>query len=82
MLSRGGVVVQKGAMHAWRNLSERDWVRFFAVVQPTKPVELDRGKAGMEYRGVSDLRGCVCATRGAWSPIFLQTIRTCSIATR
>lgn len=54
VLNRGDMVVQRGTMHAWRNPSDTDWVRFFAVVQPIEPVEVDGEKLGMEYRGLPD----------------------------
>ena len=55
MLNRGDMVVQRGTMHAWRNPSKTEWVRFFAVVQPIEPIEMDGQKLGIEYRGMPDV---------------------------
>ena len=55
VLNRGDMVVQRGTMHAWRNPSKTEWVRFFAVVQPIEPIEMDGQKLGIEYRGMPDV---------------------------
>lgn len=55
VLNRGDMVVQRGTMHAWRNPSETKWVRFFAVVQPIKPIEMNGQELGIEYRDLPDL---------------------------
>jgi hypothetical protein len=55
VLNRGDMVVQRGTMHAWRNPSETEWVRFFAVVQPIVPIEVDGKELGVEYHGIPDV---------------------------
>ena len=37
----GDICVQRGTSHAWRNLSETEWGRFFAVLLDSKPVIVD-----------------------------------------
>jgi mannose-6-phosphate isomerase-like protein (cupin superfamily) len=55
VLERGDMVVQRGTMHAWRNPSETDWVRFFAVVQPIEQIEIHGQKLDIEYRSMPDV---------------------------
>jgi len=55
VLNRGNMVVQRGTMHTWRNPSETGWVRFFAVVQLIKKVEIDGKKLGNKAGGMLDL---------------------------
>lgn len=55
VLERGDMVVQRGTMHAWRNPSKSEWVRFFAVVQPIEPIEMHGQKLDIEYRGMPDV---------------------------
>jgi quercetin dioxygenase-like cupin family protein len=52
VLRKHDMVVQRGTMHAWRNPSETQWVRFFAVVQPIVPLVVDGKELQTEYRGV------------------------------
>jgi hypothetical protein len=49
------MVVQRGTMRAWRNPSETQWVRFFAVVQPIVPLVVDDKKLQAEYSGVPEI---------------------------
>lgn len=39
-LKRGDVAVQRGTMHAWRNVSETEWARMMYVLQECRPVEV------------------------------------------
>jgi quercetin dioxygenase-like cupin family protein len=41
LLKRGDVAIQRGTMHAWRNVSDTEWARMMYVLQECKPVELD-----------------------------------------
>lgn len=40
VLKRGDVAIQRGTMHAWRNLSKENWARMMYVLQESKPVEI------------------------------------------
>ena len=40
-MKRGDVAIQRGTMHAWRNLSETEWGRMMYVLQECRPVEVD-----------------------------------------
>ena len=55
VLNRGDMVVQRGTMHAWRNPSGTEWVRFFAVVQPIVPIQMNGMELGVEYHAIPDL---------------------------
>ncbi|KAF1939125.1 hypothetical protein EJ02DRAFT_457272 [Clathrospora elynae] len=39
-MNRGDVAIQRGTMHAWRNLSSTSWGRMMYVLQECKPVEV------------------------------------------
>lgn len=40
-MNRGDVAIQRGTMHAWRNLSDKNWARMMYVLQECKPVEVE-----------------------------------------
>jgi quercetin dioxygenase-like cupin family protein len=40
-MKRGDVAIQRGTMHAWRNLSSTSWARMMYVLQESKPVEVE-----------------------------------------
>lgn len=40
-MERGDVAIQRGTMHAWKNLSSTSWARMMYVLQECKPVEVD-----------------------------------------
>ncbi|CAO2657359.1 Nn.00g034850.m01.CDS01 [Neocucurbitaria sp. VM-36] len=39
-MKRGDVAIQRGTMHAWRNVSSTSWARMMYVLQDCKPVEV------------------------------------------
>jgi quercetin dioxygenase-like cupin family protein len=49
-MNRGDVAVQRGTMHAWRNMSDTEWGRMMYVLQECKPLEV-AGKALEEDYG-------------------------------
>ncbi|KAH9868351.1 hypothetical protein J1614_007423 [Plenodomus biglobosus] len=49
-MNRGDVAIQRGTMHAWRNMSETQWARMIYVLQECKPV-LVNGEALQEDYG-------------------------------
>ncbi|KAK3329696.1 hypothetical protein B0H66DRAFT_634838 [Apodospora peruviana] len=48
-LGKGDVVVQRGTMHAWRNVSETEVARIFFVASPIKPVVVKNGKEELGF---------------------------------
>ncbi|KAF9699081.1 hypothetical protein EKO04_003272 [Ascochyta lentis] len=53
VLKRGDVAIQRGTMHAWRNLSKDNWARMMYVLQESKPIELG-GEALKEDYGTME----------------------------
>ncbi|KAL0938793.1 cupin domain protein [Colletotrichum truncatum] len=39
-MRRGDVAVQRGTMHAWKNVSETGWARMLYVLQESEPLEV------------------------------------------
>ncbi|GKT42346.1 uncharacterized protein ColSpa_02527 [Colletotrichum spaethianum] len=39
-MRRGDVAVQRGTMHAWRNVSDTEWARMLYVLQESQPLEV------------------------------------------
>lgn len=50
VMKRGDQAVQRGTMHAWRNLSKTEWARMMYVLQPALPVKVG-GKELVEELG-------------------------------
>ncbi|KAL6705856.1 hypothetical protein ACN47E_006316 [Coniothyrium glycines] len=53
-LVRGDVAIQRGTMHAWRNLSSTKWARMMYVLQESKPLEINGEALGEDY---GDMQG-------------------------
>ena len=49
VLKRGDVAIQRGTMHAWRNLSDTQWARMMYVLQESKPVVVEGEKLEEDY---------------------------------
>ena len=49
LLKKGDMIVQRGTMHAWRNTSQTEWARFFAVCQPIEQLEINGKKLELEF---------------------------------
>lgn len=49
VLRRGDVAIQRGTMHAWRNLSSENWARMMYVLQESKPVVIGGEVLGEDY---------------------------------
>lgn len=45
-LKRGDIAVQRGTMHAWKNVSPSEWARMVFVLQDSKPVKLSNQVLG------------------------------------
>ncbi|KZL86705.1 cupin domain protein [Colletotrichum incanum] len=50
-MRRGDVSVQRGTMHAWKNVSETNWARMLYVLQESEPLEV-AGQVLQEDYGV------------------------------
>ncbi|KAH7073286.1 hypothetical protein FB567DRAFT_537438 [Paraphoma chrysanthemicola] len=48
-MTRGDVAIQRGTMHAWRNLSQTSWARMMYVLQESKPLEIEGEVLGEDY---------------------------------
>lgn len=40
VLKRGDTAIQRGTMHAWKNMSQTNWARMMYVLQESKPIEI------------------------------------------
>lgn len=47
----GDIAVQRGTMHAWRNMSDTKWGRMLYVLQPSKPLTVGDNVLGEDYGG-------------------------------
>jgi quercetin dioxygenase-like cupin family protein len=36
----GDIAIQRGTMHAWRNMSDTNWARMLYILQPSKPLQI------------------------------------------
>jgi len=60
VMRRGDVAVQRATMHAWKNVSEKEWARMVFVLQDVQPLviggkkmgeDLGRGTVGLPKSG-------------------------------
>ncbi|ERS97070.1 hypothetical protein HMPREF1624_06399 [Sporothrix schenckii ATCC 58251] len=49
VMQRGDVCVQRGTMHAWRNLSDTEWGRMLYVLQPCAPFQIGGKDVAEDY---------------------------------
>ena len=49
VLKRGDVAIQRGTMHAWRNMSQDNWARMMYVLQESKPVKIGEEALKEDY---------------------------------
>lgn len=52
----GDVAIQRGTMHAWRNMSDTKPARMIYVLTPAKPLEVDGKKLGEDLADMKDVR--------------------------
>ncbi|TDZ13031.1 hypothetical protein C8035_v000363 [Colletotrichum spinosum] len=56
-MRRGDVSVQRGTMHAWKNMSETAWARMLYVLQESRPLEVGGSVLGEDYgEGMGDVK--------------------------
>jgi quercetin dioxygenase-like cupin family protein len=51
-MARGDICVQRATMHAWRNLSDTEWVRMLYVLQPSLPLVANGKTIKEDYGGM------------------------------
>lgn len=52
----GDIAVQRGTMHAWRNVSDTKWGRMMYILQPSKPLEIGGQKLGEDLETMQGVR--------------------------
>lgn len=53
LMKRGDISVQRGTIHAWKNVSaEGKWARMLYVLQDCKPLEIAGQELGEDYGGL------------------------------
>ena len=56
LMKRGDVAIQRGTMHAWRNVSETKWARMMYVLQESEAVKVDGRELGEDYGDMEGVR--------------------------
>jgi hypothetical protein len=52
----GDIAVQRGTMHAWRNMSDTNWARMLYILQPSKPLQIGGEKLGEDLETMQGVR--------------------------
>lgn len=52
VMERGDISVQRGTIHAWRNMSKTSWARMLYILQESKPIHLEGKQLGEDYGGL------------------------------
>jgi quercetin dioxygenase-like cupin family protein len=52
----GDIAVQRGTMHAWRNMSDAKWARMLYILQPSKPLTIGAEKLGEDLETMEGVR--------------------------
>ncbi len=52
----GDIAIQRGTMHAWRNLSDTEWGRMLYVLQPCKPLTVAGQTIGEDLETMEGVR--------------------------
>jgi hypothetical protein len=52
----GDIAIQRGTMHAWRNMSDTNWARMLYILQPSKPLQLGGEKLGEDLETMQGVR--------------------------
>lgn len=50
----GDIAIQRGTMHAWRNMSETSYARMLYILQPSEPLKIGESALGEDYGGTMD----------------------------
>jgi quercetin dioxygenase-like cupin family protein len=52
VMKRGDMSVQRGTIHAWKNMSQTEWARMLYILQEANPIEIQGKKLGEDYGGL------------------------------
>lgn len=52
----GDIAIQRGTMHAWRNMSDTKWARMLYILQASKPLEIGGEKLGEDLETMQGVR--------------------------
>ena len=52
----GDIAIQRGTMHAWRNISDTKWARMLYVLQPSKPLMVGGQMLGEDLETMKGVR--------------------------
>jgi quercetin dioxygenase-like cupin family protein len=52
----GDIAIQRGTMHAWRNMSQTEWGRMLYVLQPCKPLNVAGQTLGEDLETMQGVR--------------------------
>jgi len=55
-MKAGDIAIQRGTMHAWRNMSDTQWCRMIYVLTPSKPLEMNGTQLGEELETMEGVR--------------------------
>jgi quercetin dioxygenase-like cupin family protein len=56
VMQRGDIAVQRGTMHAWRNMSKDKWARMIYVLTSSKPLEVGGQNLGEDLETMKGVR--------------------------
>lgn len=52
----GDIAIQRGTMHAWRNMSDTKWARMLYILQPSEPLEVGGKKLEEDLETMQGVR--------------------------
>jgi len=52
VMERGDMSVQRGTIHAWKNMSKKNWARMLYILQESKPIQVEGKRLGEDYGGL------------------------------
>lgn len=52
VMERGDMSVQRGTIHAWRNMSDTAWARMLYILQESEPILVEGKGLGEDYGGL------------------------------
>ncbi|KAG4422622.1 hypothetical protein IFR04_004243 [Cadophora malorum] len=52
VMERGDMSVQRGTIHAWKNMSKTNWARMLYILQESKPIQVEGKRLGEDYGGL------------------------------
>lgn len=52
VMERGDISIQRGTIHAWKNVSKTSWARMLYILQESKPIQVEGKRLGEDYGGL------------------------------